>query len=105
MRYMTASITPQAKLQPRAARSMVRTSTRPDSAALNEAVKVNTMTKPNNTPDMRSIGSRTPLELLLMVLAEPFPIRQSVVDDIPSFVGIESRNAPRDGVGVWAEVL
>ena len=48
---------PQARLQPSAPISIVRTSSRPASATLSEPVKVSTMIGPKNTSETRSIGS------------------------------------------------
>ena len=56
---------PQARLQPRAPMSMVRTSSRPASATLSEPVKVRTMIRPKSTSEMRSFGSSTRLEDLM----------------------------------------
>jgi hypothetical protein len=58
IKYMIPSIKPQARLQPMAPISMVRTSASPDSAALSEPVKVRTMINPNRTSETRSIGER-----------------------------------------------
>ena len=57
--YITPSTKPQAMLQPIAAISMLRTSSRPLSTTLSVPVKVSTMNRPNSTSEMRSIGSST----------------------------------------------
>ncbi len=57
MRYMIASISPHARLQPIAPTSIARISARPDSAALSDPVKVRTMISPKRTSETRSIGS------------------------------------------------
>lgn len=57
MRKMMASIKPHAMLHPTAPSSIVRTSSRPASAALMEQVKESAMISPNNTSEVRSIGS------------------------------------------------
>src|SRR5262245_19220685 len=56
--YITPSTKPHAMLQPMAAISIVRTSSRPAVAALNVPVNVITMKRPNRISDTRSIGSR-----------------------------------------------
>ncbi len=61
IRYNIASMTPQATLHPSAPMSIVRTSSRPASATLNDPVNVRTMISPNRTSETRSIGSRTRL--------------------------------------------
>ena len=58
-RYITASASPHARLQPSAAIIIVRTSSRPAVATLSDPVKVNAMSNPKITSDTRSIGSRT----------------------------------------------
>ncbi len=62
IRYMTPSMSPQARLQPSAPMSIVRTSSRPAPATLNEPVMVSTMINPKSTSEMRSTGSRTRIE-------------------------------------------
>src|SRR4051812_45051666 len=67
---------PQAMLQPNAPISIVRTSSRPASATLNEPVKVSTMIKPNKLSAMRSCRlSRR----LLGVIALPESVQRLVV--------------------------
>src|SRR6478735_3529807 len=56
------SMRPQARLQPSAPMSIMRTSSRVASATLSEPVKARTMINPKRTSDTRSIGSRTRLE-------------------------------------------
>src|ERR1700746_964691 len=56
---------PQARLQPRALRSTVRTSSRPALATLSEQVRVRTMTSPNRISEILSMGSSTGLNDLL----------------------------------------
>src|SRR5437660_10152477 len=58
---------PHAKLQPSAPTSMVRTSSRPASATLNEQVKVRTMISANRISEILSIGSSTRLGLFVTV--------------------------------------
>ena len=58
IRYRTPSMMPQARLQPSAPMSIVRTSSRPASATLSEPVKVRTMIRPKSTSETRSIGSK-----------------------------------------------
>ena len=58
---------PHAKLQPSAPTSMVRTSSRPASATLNEQVKVRTMISANRISEILSIGSSTRLGLFVRV--------------------------------------
>jgi hypothetical protein len=62
IRYSTPSMTPHARLQPSAPISIVRMSSRPASAMLNEPVNVSTMIRPKSTSAMRSCGSSTRLE-------------------------------------------
>ena len=50
-------MTPHTRLQPKAPTSIVRTSSRPDSATLIEQVKVSTMIKPKSASAIRSTGS------------------------------------------------
>lgn len=57
--YITPSTKPQARLQPIAATSMSRTSSRPLSITLSVPVKLRTMKSPNRISEIRSIGSRT----------------------------------------------
>ena len=59
MTYMIASTMPQARLQPIAPMSIVRTSSRPLVAADREPVKVRTMIRPKRISEYRSVGSRT----------------------------------------------
>src|SRR5262245_52939585 len=59
MRNMTASTSPQAKLQARAPTSISRVSSRPPSATLIELVNVRTMMSPKRISDVRSTGSRS----------------------------------------------
>jgi hypothetical protein len=54
---MMASIKPHAMLHPTAPSSIVRTSSRPASAALMDQVKESAMISPNNTSEVRSIES------------------------------------------------
>src|SRR5262245_23979147 len=59
IRYTPASMIPQARLQPSAPSSMVRTSRWSAVATASVQVKVSAMITPNSTSEMRSIGSRT----------------------------------------------
>ena len=74
--YITPSTKPQAMLQPIAATSMSRTSSRPLSTTLMVPVKVSTMNRPNSTSEMRSIGSST-AELPVSVEVSVIGIRWS----------------------------
>ena len=56
---MTASTSPQARLQPRAARNIVRISALPDSATDTAPVKVSAMSRPNSISEIRSTGLST----------------------------------------------
>src|SRR5262245_53512282 len=69
IRYITPSTIPQARLQPRAAKTMVRISCRPAVAALTVQVNESTMMKPNRISMQRSTGSRTRLRASLLSLA------------------------------------
>ena len=59
MRYMTASMMAQARLQPNIPMSMARTSARLASVAVRERVKVRTMIRPNSISLARDTGSST----------------------------------------------
>src|SRR5207247_9376409 len=83
---------PHAKLQPSAPTSMVRTSSRPASATLNEQVKVRTMISANRISEILSIGSSTRLALVVRVsniavkhllLLPPAPQRVVELHDCP----------------------
>jgi hypothetical protein len=56
---MTASTSPQARLQPSAAAIMVRTSCSPAVATLTDPVKVSAISRPKTTSDARDTGSST----------------------------------------------
>ena len=76
--YITPSTKPQAMLQPIAATSMLRTSSRPLSTTLSVPVKVSTMNRPNMTSEMRSIGSSTRALPLLAMSSVMFAVLPSV---------------------------
>ena len=59
IRYMTASMIAQARLQPSMPMSTARTSARPASVAARERVKVRTMMRPNRISLARDTGSST----------------------------------------------
>lgn len=61
IKYMTASMVPQARLQPSASTSKFRTCAWPEPATLNEQVTVITMMSPKRTSKILSKGSRTRL--------------------------------------------
>src|SRR5262249_55277862 len=59
IRYIPASIIPQARLQPRAAISMVRICKRSAVVTLTAPVMVRAIIRPNRISEIRSTGSRT----------------------------------------------
>ncbi len=91
IRYIMASTNPQATLQPRAAQSNSRTSSRASVLALMAPVNDNTIMSPNNTSAIRSTGVSTADSLTLLGGGARHPATELTIHEGKHFVQMDGK--------------